>query len=283
MVCAKRCGQEPVQTVAKECGTKSNVFSLTRCLVLRIVLERRRTLPTFAEAKEEFKFWLELCKDNLRDWPKSMLQIQARPGARCSCLLILETSEQKKFELNLTSWASVRPLMHQPIEQIIEMRFFLQWWCLWPLRKTPALACRDPALWWEKKALRGWATALRVLKCIRRSRKNISRIAKADQGTYPAYQCRNKKTCEEPVSYWAWWSLKVYSTGSRKNIPRNCKESAANLPNILEIKKHLQENLWELGPGRCGVYPKEAEEYIEGWLQVLFTNSGERPTEMTPE
>ena len=31
--------------------------------------EEEETLPTFAEAKEEFKFWLELYEDNLRDWP----------------------------------------------------------------------------------------------------------------------------------------------------------------------------------------------------------------------
>ena len=32
--------------------------------------EEEEALPTFAEAKEEFKFWLELYEDNLRDWPK---------------------------------------------------------------------------------------------------------------------------------------------------------------------------------------------------------------------
>ena len=32
--------------------------------------EEQETLPTFTEAKEEFKFWLELYEENLRDWPK---------------------------------------------------------------------------------------------------------------------------------------------------------------------------------------------------------------------
>ena len=32
--------------------------------------EEEETLPTFAEAKEEFEYWVELYTDNLRDWPK---------------------------------------------------------------------------------------------------------------------------------------------------------------------------------------------------------------------
>ena len=60
--------------------------------------EEEETLPTFAEAKEEFKFWLELYEDNLRDWPKDY-RFKYKRGREPDVLayLILETSEQKKF------------------------------------------------------------------------------------------------------------------------------------------------------------------------------------------
>ena len=60
--------------------------------------EEEETLPTFAEAKEEFKFWLDLYEDNLRDWPKEY-RFKYKRGREPDVLayLILETSEQKKF------------------------------------------------------------------------------------------------------------------------------------------------------------------------------------------
>ena len=60
--------------------------------------EEEEALPTFAEAKEEFKFWLELYEDNLRDWPKDY-RFKYKRGREPDVLayLILETSEQKKF------------------------------------------------------------------------------------------------------------------------------------------------------------------------------------------
>ena len=61
--------------------------------------EEEEALPTFAEAKEEFKFWLELYEDNLRDWPKDY-RFKYKRGREPDVLayLILETSEQKKFQ-----------------------------------------------------------------------------------------------------------------------------------------------------------------------------------------
>ena len=60
--------------------------------------EEEETLPTFAEAKEEFKFWLELYEENLRDWPKDF-RFKYKRGREPDVLayLILEASEQKKF------------------------------------------------------------------------------------------------------------------------------------------------------------------------------------------
>ncbi len=60
--------------------------------------EEQETLPTFTEAKEEFKFWLELYEENLRDWPKDY-RFKYKRGREPDVLayLILETSEQKKF------------------------------------------------------------------------------------------------------------------------------------------------------------------------------------------
>ena len=61
--------------------------------------EEEETLPTFAEAKEEFKFWLKLYEENLRDWPKDY-RFKYKRGREPDVLayLILETSEQKKFQ-----------------------------------------------------------------------------------------------------------------------------------------------------------------------------------------
>ena len=61
--------------------------------------EEEEPLPTFAEAKEEFKFWVELYEDNLRDWPKEY-RFKYKRGREPDVLayLILETSEQKKFQ-----------------------------------------------------------------------------------------------------------------------------------------------------------------------------------------
>ena len=61
--------------------------------------EEEETLPTFAEAKEEFKFWLKLYEENLRDWPKDY-RFKYKQGREPDVLayLILETSEQKKFQ-----------------------------------------------------------------------------------------------------------------------------------------------------------------------------------------
>ena len=61
--------------------------------------EEEEALPTFAEAKEEFKFWVELYEDNLRDWPKEY-RFKYKRGREPDVLayLILETSEQKKFQ-----------------------------------------------------------------------------------------------------------------------------------------------------------------------------------------
>ena len=61
--------------------------------------EEEETLPTFAEAKEEFEYWLELYTENLRDWPKEY-RFKYKRGREPDVLayLILETSEQKKFQ-----------------------------------------------------------------------------------------------------------------------------------------------------------------------------------------
>jgi len=61
--------------------------------------EEEETLPTFAEAKEEFEYWVELYTDNLRDWPKEY-RFKYKRGREPDVLayLILETSEQKKFQ-----------------------------------------------------------------------------------------------------------------------------------------------------------------------------------------
>ena len=61
--------------------------------------EEEEILPTFAEAKEEFEYWLELYTENLRDWPKEY-RFKYKRGRERDVLayLILETSEQKKFQ-----------------------------------------------------------------------------------------------------------------------------------------------------------------------------------------
>ena len=61
--------------------------------------EEEETLPTFAEAKEEVEDWVELYTDNLRDWPKEY-RFKYKRGRKPDVLayLILETSEQKKFQ-----------------------------------------------------------------------------------------------------------------------------------------------------------------------------------------
>ena len=60
--------------------------------------EEEETLPTFAEAKEEFEFWVEIYEDNLRDCPKDY-RFKYKRGREPDVLayLVLETSEQKKF------------------------------------------------------------------------------------------------------------------------------------------------------------------------------------------
>ena len=61
--------------------------------------EKEETLPTFAEAKEEFEYWLELYTENLRDWPKEYrFKYKRGRGPDVLAYLILETSEQKKFQ-----------------------------------------------------------------------------------------------------------------------------------------------------------------------------------------
>ena len=61
--------------------------------------EKEETLPTFAEAKEEFEFWVEIYEENLRVWPKDY-HFKYKRGREPDVLayLILETSEQKKFQ-----------------------------------------------------------------------------------------------------------------------------------------------------------------------------------------
>ena len=61
--------------------------------------EEEEALPTFAEAKEEFEYWVELYTDNLRDWPKEY-RFKYKRGREPDVLayLILETSEQKKLQ-----------------------------------------------------------------------------------------------------------------------------------------------------------------------------------------
>ena len=61
--------------------------------------EEEETLPTFAEAKEEFEFWVEIYEDNLHDWPKEY-RFKYKRGREPDVLayLVLETSEQKKFQ-----------------------------------------------------------------------------------------------------------------------------------------------------------------------------------------
>jgi hypothetical protein len=61
--------------------------------------EEEEALPTFAEAKEEFEYWLELYADTLRDGPKEY-RFKYKRGREPDVLayLILETSEQKKFQ-----------------------------------------------------------------------------------------------------------------------------------------------------------------------------------------
>ena len=61
--------------------------------------EKEETLPTFAEAKEEFEFWVEIYEENLRVWPKDY-HFKYKRGREPDVLayLVLETSEQKKFQ-----------------------------------------------------------------------------------------------------------------------------------------------------------------------------------------
>ena len=81
--------QAPSRTSSRSTRMSSSVDS---------VGEEEEALPTFAEAKEEFKFWLELYEDNLRDWPKDY-RFKYKRGREPDVLayLILKTSEQKKF------------------------------------------------------------------------------------------------------------------------------------------------------------------------------------------
>ena len=61
--------------------------------------EEEEALPTFAEAKEEFEYWVELYTDNLRDWPKEYrFKYKRAREPDVLAYLILETSEQKKFQ-----------------------------------------------------------------------------------------------------------------------------------------------------------------------------------------
>ena len=57
------------------------------------------TLPIFAEATEEFEFWVGVYEDHLRDWPKDF-RFKYKRGREPDVLayLVLETSEQKKFQ-----------------------------------------------------------------------------------------------------------------------------------------------------------------------------------------
>tara|TARA_B100000886_G_C20289984_1_gene435007 strand:- start:470 stop:685 length:216 start_codon:yes stop_codon:yes gene_type:complete len=61
--------------------------------------QEEETLPTFAEAKEEFEFWVGVYEDPLRDWPKDY-RFKYKRGREPNILayLVLETSEQKKFQ-----------------------------------------------------------------------------------------------------------------------------------------------------------------------------------------
>lgn len=54
--------------------------------------------PSFAEAKEEFEYWLELYKESQKDNPKDF-RFKYKKGREPDVLayLILETSEQRKF------------------------------------------------------------------------------------------------------------------------------------------------------------------------------------------
>ena len=82
-----------MQALSQPCspsiGMTSSVYS---------VGDEEETLPTFAEAKEEFEYWLELYADTLRDGPKEY-RFKYKRGREPDVLayLILETSEQKKF------------------------------------------------------------------------------------------------------------------------------------------------------------------------------------------
>ena len=60
--------------------------------------EEEEILPTFAEAKEEFEFWVGVYEDHLRAWPKDY-RFKYKRGREPDVLayLVLETSEQKKF------------------------------------------------------------------------------------------------------------------------------------------------------------------------------------------
>ena len=57
------------------------------------------TFPIFAEAKEEFEFWVGVYEDHFRDWPKDF-RFKYKRGREPDVLayLVLETSEQKKFQ-----------------------------------------------------------------------------------------------------------------------------------------------------------------------------------------
>ena len=79
--------------------TRTSSSSNKMCGSADSVGEEEETLPTFAEAKEEFEFWVEIYEDNLRDWPKEY-RFKYKRGREPDVLayLILETSEQKKFQ-----------------------------------------------------------------------------------------------------------------------------------------------------------------------------------------
>ena len=61
--------------------------------------EEEETLPTFAEAEEEFEFWVGVYEDYLRDWLKDY-RFKYKRGLRPDVLayLVLETLQQKKFQ-----------------------------------------------------------------------------------------------------------------------------------------------------------------------------------------
>ena len=61
--------------------------------------EEEETFFSFAEAKEEFEFWVGVYEDHLREWPKDH-RFKYKQGREPDVLayLVLETSEQKKFQ-----------------------------------------------------------------------------------------------------------------------------------------------------------------------------------------